>query len=49
MNEDTLQPESEKPRFLLPEGCKDLIDVIRLQQKAEEETEDFDPEITFGK
>ncbi len=29
--EDDPQPEPEKPRFLLPEGCKDLIDVLRLE------------------
>src|SRR5438132_427427 len=33
------EPEIEKPRFLLPEGCKDLIDVIRLQQQREEHAE----------
>ncbi len=48
MDEDEPPSKSEKPRFLLPNGCKDLIDLIRLQQKAEEETEDSDPEITFG-
>lgn len=32
MNEDLVLPDSEKPRFLLPEGCKDLIDAIRLQE-----------------
>jgi hypothetical protein len=37
MNDDTPLPEPEKPRFLLPEGCKDLIDVLRLQQRAAEE------------
>lgn len=26
--------EFDKPRFLLPEGCKDLNDVIRLQEQA---------------
>lgn len=28
MNEDATQPEGEKPRYLLPEGCKDLIDTL---------------------
>lgn len=26
--------EFDKPRFLLPEGCKDLNDAIRLQEEA---------------
>jgi hypothetical protein len=25
--------EPEKPRFLLPDGCKDLVDALRLQEK----------------
>ena len=25
-------PSEEKPRYLLPDGCKDLIDVLRAQQ-----------------
>jgi hypothetical protein len=36
MDEDTPQPESEKPRFLLPDGCKDLIDALRIQQQTDE-------------
>jgi hypothetical protein len=36
MDEDTPQPEPEKPRFLLPDGCKDLIDALRLQQQSAE-------------
>ena len=28
-----------KPRFLLPDGCKDLIDVIRLQEAGKEQEE----------
>lgn len=32
MNEDPGLLDFEKPRFLLPEGCKDLIDAIRLQE-----------------
>ncbi len=31
--EDPLEPEPEKPRFLLPDGCKDLIDALRLQEE----------------
>src|SRR5882757_732208 len=31
--EDDHPGESEKPRFLLPDGCKDLIDALRLQGK----------------
>ncbi|MEP6667991.1 MAG: hypothetical protein ABJF10_02495 [Chthoniobacter sp.] len=31
--EDDPQPEPEKPRFLLPDGCKDLIDVLRQREK----------------
>ena len=26
--------DDEKPRYLLPAGCKDLNDVIRLQERA---------------
>jgi len=47
MDEEPLESEPEKPRYLLPDGCKDLIDVIRHQQKDEEDC-DSDPEITFG-
>jgi hypothetical protein len=36
MEEDLPQPESEKPRYLLPDGCKDLIDVLRLRQRLVE-------------
>ncbi|MCX6855320.1 MAG: hypothetical protein NTV80_10495 [Verrucomicrobia bacterium] len=37
MDEDTPQQEHEKPRFLLlPDGCKDLIDALRLQQQQGE-------------
>ena len=32
MNEDLVLLDSDKPRFLLPEGCRDLIDAIRLQE-----------------
>ncbi len=34
MDEDLTLSDSEKPRFLLPEGCKDLNDVLRLQERA---------------
>ena len=37
MDEDTPQFAPEKPRFLLPDGCKDLIDALRLQQRQAEE------------
>ena len=36
MDEDASQPEPEKPRFLLPEGCNGLIDGLRLQQLTDE-------------
>ena len=29
MGDDPLQPESEKPRYLLPDGCSDLIDALK--------------------
>jgi len=35
MPEDDTPPE-EKPRFLLPDGCKDLIDALRLQEPQSE-------------
>src|SRR5579862_4409722 len=44
MDEDTPQPEPEKPRFLLPDGCKDLIDALRLRQQH---TSEGDLEIDF--
>ena len=36
MNEDTPHFPSETPRFLLPDGCKDLIDALRLNQQSDE-------------
>lgn len=33
MDDDLVFPESDKPRYLLPEGCKDLYDVIRRQEE----------------
>jgi hypothetical protein len=35
VDEDLVFSESEKPRYLLPEGCKDLYDVIRRQEEAD--------------
>ena len=35
MNDQASPPDGEKPRFLLPEGCSDLIDVLR-RAKTEE-------------
>lgn len=32
VDEDLTLSENEKPRYLLPEGCQDLNDVIRLQE-----------------
>jgi hypothetical protein len=29
MNDEASFPEGEKPRYLLPDGCRDLIDVLR--------------------
>jgi hypothetical protein len=31
--EDDPRPEPERPRFLLPPGCKDLIDTLRLAER----------------
>jgi hypothetical protein len=31
---DDILPE-EKPRYLLPDGCKDLIDALRLERGSE--------------
>ena len=39
MDEDEPPSESEKPRFLLPDGCKDLIDAIRLQASKNKKVE----------
>ena len=33
VDDDLVFSESEKPRYLLPEGCKDLNDVIRQQEE----------------
>ena len=33
VDDDLTLSESEKPRYLLPEGCKDLYDVIRRQEE----------------
>lgn len=33
VDEDPLFLDSDKPRYLLPEGCKDLNDVIRRQEE----------------
>ena len=49
MNEDTPQHEPEKPRFLLlPDGCKDLNDVLHLQQQQAGTTEFSDPPVSFS-
>jgi hypothetical protein len=43
MDEDTPQQEDEKPRFLLlPDGCKDLLDALRLRQQEEK-----DPKLSY--
>jgi hypothetical protein len=34
MSEEPPEPESEKPRFLLPDGCKDLIDALRQNEPS---------------
>lgn len=34
VDEDLTLSDAEKPRYLLPEGCQDLNDVIRLQEQA---------------
>ncbi len=33
MDDDLVFSENERPRYLLPEGCKDLYDVIRMQER----------------
>ncbi len=33
MEDNARESASEKPRYLLPDGCKDLIDLLRLQQR----------------
>ncbi len=49
MDEDTPHQEHEKPRFLLlPDGCKDLIDALRLQQKQGEASELADPDVSLS-
>jgi len=32
MNEEPSLPEEERPRYLLPEGCSDLVDVLHPPQ-----------------
>jgi hypothetical protein len=34
MTQDDTPPE-EKPRYLLPDGCKDLADALRLERESE--------------
>jgi len=34
VDQDLTLADSEKPRYLLPEGCKDLNDVVLLQERA---------------
>lgn len=34
VDEDLTLSDCEKPRYLLPEGCKDLNDVIRLREQG---------------
>lgn len=34
VEDDLTLLDGEKPRYLLPEGCKDLYDVIRQQEQA---------------
>ena len=49
MEEDTPQHEHERPRFLLlPDGCKDLIDALRLPQKQGDASGLADPHISFS-
>lgn len=36
MSEQPLEPEAEKPRHLLPEGCRDLLEWILWQESAEQ-------------
>lgn len=43
MDEDTPEPKPERPRFLLPDGCKDLVDALRLQQQRAEAEGSPDP------
>jgi len=33
VDDDLEFSENERPRYLLPEGCKDLYDVIRMQER----------------
>jgi hypothetical protein len=36
MEESEFEPIPEKPRFLLPHGCRDLVDVLNQQEEAME-------------
>jgi hypothetical protein len=36
MSDDPLQPAPEKPRFLLPDGCSDLIDALQFHRQIDE-------------
>jgi hypothetical protein len=36
MSDDPPQSEPEKPRFLLPDGCSDLIDALRFYRQIDE-------------
>jgi hypothetical protein len=37
MSDEAPEPTPERPRFLLPDGCKDLIDVLRRSERVERE------------
>ena len=36
MSDEASSPEGEKPRYLLPDGCRDLIDVLRRAKSDSE-------------
>jgi hypothetical protein len=42
MNESAPQPEEQLPRYLLPDGCKDLIDALRQQEPTKKMMYFFD-------
>ncbi|RYD30804.1 MAG: hypothetical protein EOP86_19250 [Verrucomicrobiaceae bacterium] len=43
MEEENQEPESERPRYLLPYGCKDLIDAMRLREQEAQMPKLADP------
>jgi len=47
MNNESSETEDEQPRYLLPEGCSDLIDVLHRGVELRDELEEPEEVIEF--